>query len=53
MFGLIGHSTSFEAARKLARSLGFDVPANGESELRLVLVVDIEAQGFGRHRPRH
>jgi fatty aldehyde-generating acyl-ACP reductase len=30
MFGLIGHSTSFEAARNLARSLGFDEYAEGD-----------------------
>ncbi len=30
MFGLIGHSTSFDAARRLARRLGFDEYAEGD-----------------------
>ncbi len=30
MFGLIGHSTSFESARNLARSLGFEEYAQGD-----------------------
>ena len=30
MFGLIGHSTSFESARNLARSLGFEEYADGD-----------------------
>jgi fatty aldehyde-generating acyl-ACP reductase len=33
MFGLIGHSTSFESARNLARSLGFDEYAEGDLDM--------------------
>jgi len=33
MFGLIGHSTSFEEARVKARSLGFDAYADGDLEM--------------------
>ncbi len=33
MFGLIGHSTSFESARNLARSLGFEEYADGDLDM--------------------
>ncbi len=33
MFGLIGHSTSFESARNLARSLGFEEYAEGDLDM--------------------
>lgn len=33
MFGLIGHSTSFEEARAKARTLGFDVYADGDLDM--------------------
>ncbi len=33
MFGLIGHSTSFESARDLARSLGFEEYAEGDLDM--------------------
>lgn len=33
MFGLIGHSTSFEEARQKARTLGFDAFADGDLEM--------------------
>lgn len=33
MFGLIGHSTSFESARQLAQSLGFPEYAQGDLEM--------------------
>lgn len=33
MFGLIGHSTSFEQARLLARSLGYDDYADGDLDM--------------------
>jgi long-chain fatty acyl-ACP reductase (aldehyde-forming) len=33
MFGLIGHSTSFESARQLAQSLGFHEYAQGDLEM--------------------
>lgn len=33
MFGLIGHSTSFESARNLARSLGFEEYAQGDLDM--------------------
>ncbi|MCP9899897.1 long-chain acyl-[acyl-carrier-protein] reductase [Cyanobium sp. Cruz CV13-4-11] len=33
MFGLIGHSTSFESARNLARGLGFEEYADGDLDM--------------------
>ena len=33
MFGLIGHSTSFEAARRKATELGFDHIAEGDLDV--------------------
>ena len=33
MFGLIGHSTSFEAARRKALELGFDHIADGDLDV--------------------
>ena len=33
MFGLIGHSTSFEEARIKARSLGYDEYADGDLDM--------------------
>ena len=33
MFGLIGHSTSFDAARRKAMELGFDHIADGDLDV--------------------